>query len=736
MKLVLIFCLFALTSFAQQMEVGPITRNIHLTPRQQTLKSGNTSVDSTFIYISDTLNLPFYDDFSSNKFQLYSAQFNTPGVTNQLFYQLLNPTNLVPFPANASFTNGATFKRTYDSTTDTYIDSVFATIAVKVADFTSYPINYQTEDLYPPYYIYDTIGVPDVRDTVWLTNPTYVQDSARVFFADLLDPNSLWLDNHAYLNERFGFNPRSLGVVTFDGLDAFGYPYQIGTAITNYADRLTAKPLNLGNLTAVDSVYLSFLVQPEGLGDIPEQGDSLVLELYAKELDQWFRVWSMNGDTTYPFKSVHIPIKDAKYFKKGFQFRFKNYGSLAGALDHFHLDYVHLRTQSSLSDTLFKDFALVYPLNTLLKTYTSVPWDHYKQSTENKMSDALKVLVHNGSPNPENYQNGSILFSQGATNYGNFTLQGFTLAEQQINYQARTTHTSFHDLSSGAEFPRNLTGDEQSFEVLTAVSAQFPNDINNDNSSFQQLFYNYYSYDDGSAEAAFGPTGIQSLLAISYEAYEPDSIIGIDMHFVPSVTDVSDKLFFLTVWADDGTGNPGQVLYEDDIFNTRSPIYGTTQNMFIKYYFTDTVKIAVPTKFFVGWRQIDQQRLNLGLDKNIDHSDKIKFSVDGGGSWMSSPFPGSAMMRPIFSTALDPILGLSKPNQVQTFTCYPNPAMDEIQFQSEANLMGEEKFISDASGRLITSSTEAVISLIGFHSGMYFVSIPSISSQPVKIIKQ
>jgi hypothetical protein len=736
MKLVLIFCLFSLTSFAQQLEVGPITRNIHLTPRQETLKSGNTNVDSTFIYISDTLNLPFYDDFSSNKFQLYTAQFNTPGVTNQLFYQLLNPTNLVPFPANASFTNGTTFKRTYDSTTDTYIDSVFATIAVKVADFTSYPINYQTEDLYPPYYIYDTVGVPDVRDTVWLTNPTYIQDSARVFFADLLDPNSLWLDNHAYLNERFGFNPRSLGVVTFDGLDAFGYPYQIGTAITNYADRLTAKPLNMGNLTAADSVYLSFLVQPEGLGDIPEQGDSLVLELYAKELDQWFRVWSMNGDTTYSFKSVHIPIKDAKYFKKGFQFRFKNYGSLAGALDHFHLDYVHLRTQSSLTDTLFKDFALVYPLNTLLKTYTSVPWDHYKQSTENKMSTALKVMVHNGSPNPENYQNGSILFSQGATNYGTFTLQGFTLAEQQINYQARTTHTSFHDLSSGAEFPRNLTGDAQSFDVLTAVSAQFPNDINNDNSSFEQLFYNYYSYDDGSAEAAFGPTGIQSLLAISYEAYEADSIIGIDMHFVPSVTDVSNKLFFLTVWADDGTGNPGQVLYEDDIFNTRSPIYGTTQNMFIKYYFTDTVKIAVPTKFFIGWRQIDQERLNIGLDRNTDHSDKIKFSVDGGGTWMSSPFPGSAMMRPIFSTALDPILGLSKPNQVQTFTCYPNPAMDEIQFQSEANLMGEEKFIYDASGRLITSSKESVISLIGFHSGMYFVSIPSISTQPVKIIKQ
>ena len=218
MKLLFIFCLFALNSFAQQMEIGPIIRNVHLNPSEETLKSGNTSVDSTFIYISDTLNLPFYDDFSSNKFQLYTAQFNTPGITNQLFYQLLNPTNLVPFPVNASFTNGATFKRTFDSTTGTFVDSVFTVIAVKVADFTSYPINYQTEDLYPPYYIYDTIGVPDVRDTVWLTNPTYIQDSARVFFANLLDPNALWLDHKAYLNERFGVNPRSLGVVTFDGL--------------------------------------------------------------------------------------------------------------------------------------------------------------------------------------------------------------------------------------------------------------------------------------------------------------------------------------------------------------------------------------------------------------------------------------------------------------------------------------------------------------------------------------
>lgn len=736
MKLFLIFCLLTITSFAQQMEMGPITRNVNLPEKPSVLKSGNANIDSTFVYVSDTLNLPFYDDFSTNKFQAYAAQFNDPGVTSQLYYQLLDPITMLPYGSLASFTNGATFKRTYDSTTDTFIDSVFATIGVKVGDFSSYPINYQTEDLYPPYYIYDTVGVPDVRDTIWVTNPTYLQDSARVFFSTLSDQNAHWLDNKAYLNERFAFNPRSLGVVTFDGLDEFGYPYQIGSAITNYADRLTSKPLNLGGLSATDSVYLSFLVQPEGLGDIPETGDSLVLELYAKDLDQWFRLWSINGDTTYAFKPVHIPVKDAKYFKKGFQFRFKNYGSLAGSLDHFHIDYVHLRTQSFLADTLFKDFALVYPLNTLLKTYTSVPWDHYKQTSQNKMSDAVKVMVHNGSPNPENYQNGTIVFGQGATNYGNFTLQGFNLAEQQINYAPGTTHTSYHDLSTGAEFPKNLTGDEQSFVVNTTVSAQFPNDVNNDQSTFIQHFYNYYSYDDGSAEAAFGPTGIQSRLAISYDAYEPDSLIGIAMHFVPSVTDVSNKLFLMTVWADDGTGNPGQVLYEDDIFNTRSPIYGTNQNMFIKYYFPDTMKVAVPTKFFVGWRQLDQQRLNLGLDRNIDHSDKIKFSVDGGGSWMTSPFEGSAMLRPIFSTSLDPTLGIKTPVNSADFSCYPNPVTEELHFQSSSQLENEQKYIYDASGRLILQTTENIVSFVDFQTGIYFVSIPSISPKPVKIIKQ
>ena len=729
-----LYILFFLNAFAfsQTLELGPMSRNFGI--KNNVAAKSNNAIDSSFIYALDTISLPFFDDFSTNKFQNYSADFTSPALTNQLYYQLLDPASLIPYPAGTVFTDQPTFKRTYDFNSDTYLDTIFDPISVKLGNFTSYPIQYETIDVYPPFYIYDTLGVADVSDTIWLENPTYLQDSARIFFASINDPSKLWIDSFAYHNYRFGLNPRSLGVVTFDGLDDNGFPYQINTALTNYADRLTSKPIDLSGLGVSDTVYFNFLYQPEGLGDIPEQNDSLILELYAKDLDQWFRVWSINGDTVYPFRAAHITISEPKYFKKGFQFRFRNYGSLAGALDHFHIDYVFLNTV--IDDTLFEDFAFVYPISSLLQTYTSVPWDHYKNSTNNKMTDSLNVQVHNGSLNPENYQNGNISFYNNSALQGSFVLQGFTLAEQNINFLPRTFHTSYHDLSSGSEYSKVLVGMEQHFEVKANVSAQFPNEPINDSCSFTQSFYNYYSYDDGSAEAAFGPTGTQSRLAIRFDAYEEDSLIGIKMHFVPSVTDVSNKLFLISVWGDNN-GEPGELLYEDDVFFPRNPIYTNGINEFYTYYFKDTMKIPVGERFHVGWRQLDGNRLNLGLDRNIDHSETIQFSVDGGNTWLQSPFAGTAMIRPVFSTSLDQLLGIPLiKNDDEKLTLYPNPTSDFINIRSSENTNKTEAEVYDSYGRLILKTEEKQIDLSGFQNGVYFIRIPGISSHTFKVIKQ
>ena len=741
MKTYLVFFLSLFLSsghllLSQQLEVGPVTRNTHISYTKGQLKLFGDTFDSTFVFVPDTIQLPVFDDFSTNKFQQYNGDINAPGVTSELFYQLTNPVTLLPLDNSLVYTGQVTFKRTFDIVSTVFTDSIFGTTNVRVGDLSSYPPQYSELELYPPYFIFDTINDPgNTVDTIWVTNPPYVQDSARIFFQPVNDPQKIWLDEYAYHNYRFAKDPRSLGVVTFDGLDETGYPYEIGTAMTNYADKLTSKPIDLQPYNSSDSLYFSFLYQAEGLGDIPESGDSLIVEFYAPELQEWNRVWGVEGDTVYPFRAANILVSNPIYFKKGFQFRFRNYGSLAGGLDHFHVDYVHLRTLSAYDDTLFKDFAFVYPLNSLLQTYTSVPWDHYKESSTSKMTDSLLIKLHNGSPTAENYQNGQVSVSYNSTLEGNFILQGFNLAESNINYNPQTTHTSYNDCSNGYEFDRTKPGIEQSFEVRASASAQFPNFTLNDSTVFYQEFYNYYSYDDGTAEAAFGPTGTQARLAIEYNSYQADSLIGVNIHFVPSVTDVSSNIFLLTVW-NDNNGKPGSVIYEDDVFFPRNPQYGDNENIFITYYFKDTMKVAVGTKFHIGWRQLDAVRLNAGLDRNIDNSSKIRYSVDGGFTWLSSPFEGSAMIRPVFSTALDTTLAQIDFIETQDIILYPNPTSDIVHFMENNMEVTYQFVLYNSVGQLIESNYASEVQLSNLDQGIYFVQFPEVSSKIFKIVKQ
>lgn len=724
-----------ISSFSQELEHNT-GKNIGFEPLYGLKKPNSSekslSIDSTFIFASDTLDLPVFDDFSTSKFQVFQGVYNAPGNTQQTYYRLLNPATNLPLANGLSFTNQATFRRTYDIATETTTDITFPSLNVTENNLTIYPPVGTPISLYPPYYIYDTVGVQDQSDTIWISNPAYTQDSATVFFQTIEDSTRIWIDRMAYHNMRYGLNPRSLGVATFDGLDEDGYPYQFGSAVTNYGDRLTSKCINLSNYNASDSLYFSFLYQPEGLGDVPEAGDSLILEFYAEDLDQWKHIWSVSGTSVHPFKPVHVPVLDDQFFRDGFKIRFKNYGALSGSLDHFHVDYVHLRALSDYTDTLFKDFALCYPLNTLLQDYTSVPWDHYKNTSAGMMTNGLEVKVYNGSNSAENYQNGQVGVQHNGTPVGNFSLPGFLLAEGNINYNPNTLFTSYHDLSAGYEYDRTLPGNQQVFKVNASVSAQFPNLISNDTCEFLQGFYNYYSYDDGSAEAAFGPTGVQSMLAVHFNAYEADSLLGVYLHFVPSVTDVSTKLFYLTVW-EDLNGQPGAVLFEDDAFSPRQPTYANGLNNFNAYYFPNGQKIAVGSSFFIGWRQVDAVRYNLGLDRNIDHSQEIFYSVDFGATWDNPPFPGSAMLRPIVSTALDGELGLEQLQQPE-YAVYPNPTNSVVHIVSPYS--DEKGFeLYDIQGRFISENQDNMMDLSGLNSGYYFIRSIQHPDQVMKILR-
>lgn len=731
----LVFC--SVNIFAQHDVLSPLGARSELMTNEvhQTRNSGNT-IDGLFIYGIDTINLPLRDDFSKNHFQQYDAQPGDPDVTSEIYHALLQLNN-TPYPEGTVFTLVPSYRINLTLQPVITRDTIwFDPIAVQFNNLQNFPVVHEEINVYPPYFLIDTTDLnKPAPDTIWISSNLRAQDSAEVFFVDVDEPDSWWIDHHANWNFTRAHLPWSLGVVTFDGLKSNGFPYAINTTQSGYADYLTSKPLIM-NYPASDSIYFSFLYQPEGFGDRPEANDSLVLDFFNVTEQKWETVWKVSGTPLHDFKLVHIPITEIKFLQNGFKFRFKNYGGLSGDLDNWHIDYVNLRQTSSYTDTVIIDFAMVYPIPTLLKDYTSVPWEHYVNSPIGHMSDSLLITVRNSNNIAGNTSNGSLqVFDNGVFDH-NYVVPGGTLTTD-LNYEPFTTYTTQHSLVALAPFYNfpvtDPSAENYTFDYTFTASVPFPQFTNqNDTIYGQQYFANYYAYDDGSAELAYGVNGEQSRLAYQFTTWEPDSLVAVQMHFVPTVFDHSNKLFLLTIW-DDNNGQPGAVIYEDDFFTAQNPVYIPEKNSFWHYYFRDNEKVGVSGTFYVGWRQLDPQRLNIGFDKNTNTQNKIFYSVDLGATWQNSSFAGSLMMRPVFSTAMDYLLEVEEPELVEELVLYPNPVLNEFNF----SFVGEGTVdIIAADGKVIRSvAWTNQVDVNDLTHGFYFVRVTSNDGQFQKVFK-
>lgn len=728
----LFICLNSLISLSQYESIGPIY-GVPL----QTKSKRTCSFDSTFFYNTDTLNIPIFDEFSKDHFQKYTEDYNNPTLIPEKYYQLLSIDGEI-IPNNQKFTSQPTFKRRVNSATLEITEELLPKDTLLVADLCYYPPIYVETYVYPPYFIIDTIDFENDVDTIWLPEVEYFQDSATKFFVTVLDQNAYWIDQTAKRNFTNAHLPWSLGTVTFDGLDENGMPYMFGSNSNDYNDYLTSKPIFLGSYSPSDSIYLSFLYQSKGLNDDVEPNDSLVLEFYAPLLGEWERIWSTSGEELSDFKVFHRKIIETKYLKDGFQFRLTNFGSIAGALDQFHVDYIHLRKFSGYQDTIFKDFAIVYPVKTLLNDYTQIPWDHYKNSTQNLMAENFDVTVRNGSLAPfENNQDGSLTFSYQGVSEGNTTLIGQTLSGGNINYLPRTFYNSFHNLTldPSFEFNKEKTGDYQEFDVTLTISSLYPNLSQNDSTFYKQRFYDMYAYDDGTAEVAYGPEGVTNArLAYRINPLEQDSIIGVKIKFVPSVVDVRNELFYLTIW-NDNNGKPGDVIYQDDYFNPRNPSYDYDDSLgFTTYYLKDTAKLNISGTFYIGWKQETNKRLNVGMDMNIDQSEKIFYSVDNESTWQNTNYPAALLMRPVFATKLN----ITLDNKELTFeeditTIFPNPGNGIYNIQTN-NPKTKDYEVYDTKGQLLLKTIDKKIDLSEKQAGIYFLK-DTLTSKTHKLIK-
>lgn len=572
-------------------------------------------------------------------------------------------------------------------------------------------------------------SVASINDTIALDPTKGLLDDFS--YDDTYPDTSMWLDNTVFINRGYGKAPITIGVATFDGLNEKGYPYNffVGNTSSLSADSLTSKPIDL-NYPVGDTVYLSFFCQPQGLGEKPETADSLVLEFKAPGTSSpWKHIWDKSGSTLAANDSswtrVMIPITDPSYLAKGFQFRFRNYATVSGNLDHWHIDYVYLNRLRSANDTIFNDIAWVYNATPLLKDYQVMPW---KQFLRSELKDSVPNWIRNNYTDIQNVNYDYQLTNDNAQT----SIGAFVGTVTMLPFDSTRIYTDC-DVDLGCidvvaidstVFPVSLTAPTQ-FSLKHSYANPF-GDLKayNDTLTVHQDFSNYFAYDDGTAENAVGINYLNAQLAEQFSLNVGDTIQCIDIYFNPIITNATLYSFLLNVW-NDNAGVPGTALYTSA--SVLTPAYEQAgQNKFTRYKLEPPLYLD-PGVFYIGFTQKTSQFLNVGQDKNTNSQDKIFSKTNGG--WASSPIPGSLLMHPLFGAAAD-FVGVETilaPTD-RSFVLYPNPANDKLYIRSNSDQTSQKStyVIVDLYGRIVTqgvlNATES-IDISSLSEGVYFIRI-------------
>jgi hypothetical protein len=537
-----------------------------------------------------------------------------------------------------------------------------------------------------------------------------------------------WLNNYVFINRTMPIAPPTLGVATFDGLNANGYPYNFvaSSSSTGKADTLTSKPIDL-NFPGDTSVYFSFYYQAQGRGNYPDLADSVILEFKAPVTGAWHHVWARKGFagavSDSGWKQVMLHITDSAFLKKGFQFRFSNWATLSGNGDHWHLDYVYLNKGRSAADTIFQDDAFVYNGPSLIKTYSAMPWRQYDSTLfkKNRYTSYIRNndnTLHNGGFQYEIFDENNIqvnpTYNAGGLDFYPYSTVGYidgvfdsACAFPRLNYV----------------IPSPLTG-KTSYTYKGYLDSN-PNDtLPSDTVVHKQIFDNYFAYDDGSAEVSFGLQGfLHAQMAERFKLIAPDTLRCIDIYFNPQWTNASAYTFTLMVWGH-GTGVPGTAIYVNPTVD--APEYNQTGHDKFTRYTLDQPVVMTPGFFYVGFDQNTTNLINIGVDKNINTQSEIFYRTSG--SWSNPPFTGSLMIRPVFGSAAE-VVGIDPAPEVKKkeFVVFPNPANDKLYIRSENNSAEKIRYsVMDISGRQVVDNVlngPEHIDLSGLSDGVYFIRL-------------
>ncbi|MBN2275339.1 MAG: T9SS type A sorting domain-containing protein [Bacteroidales bacterium] len=555
------------------------------------------------------------------------------------------------------------------------------------------------------------------------------------FFEDFSDitiypDQEKWTDINAFVNTSFPDLPPSIGVATLDAIDPSGNVYAVNDRATP-SDTLTSIPFNLlpykeGN----DEVLLSFFYQAGGKGELPDPQDSLVLEFFSPQANEWNWAWKASADSAGPFIQKILTIPKS-LCEDGFRFRFRNYTSMSpnevvgkhGALsnvDQWHIDYIMLNTMPRANHQSINDIAFVDPLTDLLFDYTTVPWHHldYAQRIgRNKVRYVIRNLEKADTAI-------SINRSYVVRNMFTGEVSFYEVYTEKIEPNSLFIRNDPFDHS----YAYSADTDEGEFEVTAYLKTHPSQFLENDTVKYKQLFSDYYAYDDGTAEFGFGISGESTagaMMACRFPVFRQDTIRGVDIFFNKTRNNyTADLTFNLCIWKNDG-GIPGDTLYVSQ--EELTPDVNTGLLEFTRYRIPLSHEIMVDDTVFVGIKQLTEDFINIGYDVSHDNRSNILVNITGSWYAVDSLDPGgSLMMRPVFSTreTASDIADFSSAKEI--LKVFPNPVNERLQIILSEKAMAEGGRIQiyDITGHQVLAETlKHALAVSHLKSGIYILKI-------------
>jgi hypothetical protein len=541
----------------------------------------------------------------------------------------------------------------------------------------------------------------------------------------------------------------SLNAVVFNGIDSKGAAHSTLEFQNGDTDILTSREIDLSTYSSTSGLFLSFFYEKKGNGELPTGNESIRVE-FLNEDSVWRTDISQSDEQDAIFTAdevveidsfyqILLPINEDQYFSNKFRFRFVSTGTQNGLFDTWLIDYVYLNEGRTVNDTLVRDRTFTKPISSPFKNYYSMPMNHFV-TNPSKMSDFMgSQYVQLGLTNGvQQYElNTNIYFindgiydtipnQQLATfrvgGDNDVDISGGAIAYYRKEFKVETI-LKFTDVPTTVEYAEvhaELLGSDWDDGLLDVIDLNINDTIRN---TF--ILDNYYAYDDGSAERGAGVNNTESQLAYKFGISILDSISAVDIYFPKNIKNVqTGKLIKFKIW-ENSNGLPGAELFTKDI----SIRQVDTLNQFYRYELTE--KIAVADTFYIGWEQLSNDRIYVGLDKNTDSSDRIFFNISGDWEQNKNDITGSLMMRPVFAEIPeepyihpDSITGLDK-NQFETsIRLHPNPTSGILHIEGEYDQVD----ILSLNGRIVNTSVvkegqSTTMNLYGLRQGMYIVRL-------------